>query len=323
MSVTSTCRTCRRLLAAAVLAIALGAPIEALGQVVVVVNGDPITSFDIEQRAKLIQVSSGKPRSRQEVVDELIDEKLKIQLQRRYQMDTIDKEVDAAFGNMGRRMRLTPQQFTEHLGKQGLSIAGLKSRIKAEIIWGQIIRGKYQSSFQFADKDILAKLETKGDKAKIAGYDYTLRPILFVVPKPSPEALEARRREAEAFRQRFSGCETGIVQARTMRDVAVRASVVRTSADLPSSLRELLEKTEVGKLTAPERTAQGIEVYALCDKKPSSGDNVPGKREVREELANEKYQFHSKQFLKELRSQAMIEYKVDVGDRLDPQKRRQ
>jgi peptidyl-prolyl cis-trans isomerase SurA len=301
--------TCRRLLAAAVVTIALAVPIEAQAQVVVVVNGDPITAFDVEQRAKLIQVSGGKPSTRQAVIDELIDEKLKIQLLRRYVIDTIDTEVNNAFNNMARRMRLTSQQFTEQLTKQGVAAAGLKSRIKAEIIWGQIIRGKYQSSFQLADKDILAKLEARGDKVTAVGYDYTLRPILFVVPKASPEAFEARRREAEAFRPRFLGCEAGIVQARQLRDVAVRAPVVRSSADLPAALREVLEKTEIGKLTAPERTAQGIEVYALCDKKPSAPDNVPGKREVREQLMQEQYQLHSKRLLKELRSQAMIEYK--------------
>ena len=302
-------QTCRRLLAAAIVAIVLGAPIEARAQVVVVVNGDPITTFDIEQRSKLIQVSGGKTLTRQAVIDELIDEKLKIQLLKRYVIDTIDTEVNNSFANMARRMRLTPQQFTEQLSKQGIAVAGLKSRIKAEITWGQIIRGKYQSAFQLSDKDILAKLETRGDKAKVAGYDYTLRPILFVAPKASLEVLEARRREAEALRQRFQGCEAGIAQARALRDVAVRAPVVRSSADLPASLREVLEKTEVGKLTAPERTAQGIEAYALCDKKPSAPDNVPGKREVREEMMNERYQAHSKLYLKELRSQAMIEYK--------------
>ena len=49
------------------------------------VNGDPITNFDIEQRAKLIELSTHKPPPRTEVINELINEKLKIQLLRRYQ----------------------------------------------------------------------------------------------------------------------------------------------------------------------------------------------------------------------------------------------
>jgi peptidyl-prolyl cis-trans isomerase SurA len=84
---------------------------------------------------------------------------------------------------------------------------------------------------------------------------------------------------------------------------------VRSTADLPPNLRELLEKTEVGKLTAPEATQQGVEVYALCAKKQSASDNTPGKRAAREELLTAQFEAHSKRFLKELRSQAMIEYR--------------
>src|SRR5438876_4531416 len=46
--------------------------------VAVMVNGDPITDFDIEQRSKLNFLSTHKPSNRQEVINELIDEKVKI-----------------------------------------------------------------------------------------------------------------------------------------------------------------------------------------------------------------------------------------------------
>jgi peptidyl-prolyl cis-trans isomerase SurA len=280
-------------------------------QVVVMVNGDPITAFDVEQRLKLIQLTQPKVPTRQQVLDELIDEKLKIQLIKRYSIEGMDKDVENAFTNMARRMRMTPQQFTEVLGRSGVLPGTLKSRIRAEITWTNVIRGRYQSSFQINDKDILAKLETKNpDEKELVGYDYTLRPILFVVPRGSPAGrAEARKREADALRARFTNCAEGIVLARGMYEVAVRPSVVKSSAELPPQLREVLEKTEIGRLTAPEITTQGVEVYALCGKKPSSADNVPGRKEVRDELVAERFQDHSKRYLKELRSQAMIEYR--------------
>jgi peptidyl-prolyl cis-trans isomerase SurA len=281
--------------------------------VAAIVNGEPITHYDIDQRSKLIQIASQKPPTRKEVLEELIDEKLKIQLIRRYGIPDLDKDVDNAIANMARRGRSTPQQFAEHLGKSGINLDTLKSRVRAEIVWSQIIRGRYQSSFQFSEKDILARLDTeKPQETPATAYEYTLRPILFVVPRGSqPAVIDARRREAEALRARFQGCEEGIALARGLRDVAVRAQVVRNSTDFSQTLREILEKTEVGKLTAPETTAQGIELYALCSKKQTtpSTQNEPTKRAVREKLINEQFQAHSKKYLKELRSQAMIEYR--------------
>ena len=45
-------------------------------QVVVMVNGEPITNYDIEQRGKLISLSTHKPTDRQQVIDDNIKSRL-------------------------------------------------------------------------------------------------------------------------------------------------------------------------------------------------------------------------------------------------------
>ena len=294
------------------LAVVASAPQGASAQgVVVLVNGDPITNFDIEQRSKLHQVSTQKTPPRQEVVEELINEKVKIQLLKRYTIPDVDKDVDSAYANMARRMRQSPKEFGEQLSKTGIMPETLKSRMKADIIWTQIVRGRYQASFQFSDRDIQSKIDAKhppGTAPTTVSYDYTLRPILFVVPRGSPPAaFEARAKEAEALRAQFQSCEDGIALARNVRFVAVRAPVTKNSAELPAALRDILTKTEVGRLTPPETTQQGVEVYAVCGRK--QGENALEKKEARDQLYNEAFESRAKAFLKELRSQAMIEYK--------------
>ena len=294
------------------LAVVATAPQGASAQgVVVLVNGDPITNFDIEQRSKLLQVSTQKTPPRQEVVEELINEKVKIQLLKRYTIPNIDKDVDNAYANMARRMRQSPKEFGEQLSKTGIMPETLKSRMKADIVWTQIIRGRYQASFQFSDRDIQSKIDAKhppGTAPTTVSYDYTLRPILFVVPRGSPPAaFEARAKEAEALRAQFQSCEEGIALARNVRFVAVRAPVTKNSAELPAALRDILTRTEVGRLTPPETTQQGVEVYAVCGRK--QGENALEKKEARDQLYNEAFESRAKAFLKELRSQAMIEYK--------------
>lgn len=285
----------------------LSAPAQAQ-LVAVVVNGDPITNFDIEQRIKLTELGGQKP-TRDGVIQELVDEKLKIQQLRKYNVPDVDKDTDSAFNNMARRAHQTPKEFTAALEKAGVKLDTLKSRIRAEIIWSQLVRGRYQSSFQFSDKDIQQRLNAKKpDDINVAGYDYTLRPILFVVPRGSPpDAAQARLKEAEALRARFQSCEQGIPLARSIRYVAVRQSVVKSSADLPPQLRDVLGKTELGHLAPPEVTREGVEIYALCGKKQS--DNTPAKKEIRDQLMNETFESLSKKFLKEIRTEAMIEYR--------------
>src|SRR5262245_15116604 len=302
--------TCRNLLTAAVLVLGVSLLATAVRaqQVVVIVNGEPVTALDIEQRTKLNQLSTHKAPTRQEVLEELINEKLKIREGKKWGLEIPNSDVDSAFASMAGRMRLTAEQLTEQLAKSGVNTGTLKARIKADITWSQLVRGRYQSSLQIGDKDILTAMESKpGDTV---GYDYTLRPILFLVPAGSPESfVEGRKREAEALRSRFQGCDSGIAFARALKDVAVRDQVIRSSADIPAELRKVLEGVEVGRLTAPEVTKFGIEMFAICAKKESAADNSPVRRQVRESIMAERYEQRSKQYLQELRRGAMLEYK--------------
>jgi len=275
----------------------------------VVVNGSPITAIDIAQRSKLIQISTHKTPTRQEVLDELIDERLKLNVAKRYQLEITDKEVDAAFKNIATRAGSTPEKFGQALAAQGISVDMVKDRIKADMGWSQIIRGKFQTAFEIREKDILDTLNSERKDQPAVGYEYTLRPILLIVPRgSSDETVESRRREAEGLRTRFQSCDEGIQLARGLRDVAVRDTVIRTSGDLSAQLREILDKTPEGHLTSPETTAQGIEVFALCSKREISSE-LPGKREVREKILQERFVEQGKRYLKELRAHAMIEYR--------------
>lgn len=277
-------------------------------QVVVVVGGEPITALDIEQRSKLDQLSTQKAPPRQQVLDGLIDEKLKIREAKRFGLEASDSEVDQAYATMASRMRLSADALTQTLAKSGIYPGTLKQRIRADIVWQQLVRGRFQSSFQIDDKDLVPALETKPEEN--VGFDYTLRPIVFLVPPGSPENfMDGRKREAEALRARFNNCDEGLVWARALKDVAVREQVTRSTPDLPPALRKILDGMEIGKLTPPEITKSGVEVFALCAKKESSADNTPGKRKARENVMGQRFEQRSKAYLQEVRRGAMIEYK--------------
>lgn len=280
----------------------------ASAQIVLMVNGEPITAFDIDQRSKITQLRTQKTPNRKEIIDELIDDILKVQSAKRYGLDVGAAEVENAFNSIARRMRQTPEQFVKSLAAQGVHPGTLKSRLKADMTWNQIVRGKFQNTLLVGDKDIRSALERKGNPEDF-GYDYRLRPILFVVPRGAAESvIETRKKEAEALRTRFTSCEDSIDFARSLRDVVVRETVYRNSSDLSPQLRQVLDQIPIGKLTPPEMTSGGIEVFALCGKDRTTSE-TPGKREARDEIYQERFQEQQKRFLAELRKQAMIEYK--------------
>lgn len=302
----------RGFLIAAVAALATGSPAgsdRAVAQsVAVIVNGEPITNFDIEQRSKLITITTRKPANRNEVIQELIDEKIKVKEGKRFGIEYGQSEVDSAFANMSSRMRITPDQLAKSLEGQGIRPETLKNRMRAELVWGNLVRGRFRQSLLVGDKDVESSVEIKSDD-KQTSYEYQMKPVVLVTPRGADSsAVEQRRKEAEALRSRVQSCDDAAQLFRSMRDAAIKDTVIKTSADLPAALRDILDKTTVGRLTPPEVTKQGIEMVALCSRKPTTAD-TPQKREARDKLFQQKYEAKSKEYLSDVRKSAMIEYR--------------
>jgi len=279
--------------------------------VVVMVNGDPITDFDIEQRSKLTFLSTHKQASRQDVINELIDEKVKIKEAKKYGVDPTGSDIDQAYSGMSSRMRITPDQLTKSLESQGIRPNTLRARIRADMVWTSLVRGRYKERLQVGEKDVAAAVAAEGgDKEEQSNaFEYSMQPIVLIVPRGSPQAAtETRQKEAEALRGKVSSCQEANSFFKSMPNAAIRETVVKTSADIPAPLRKVLDDTPIGHLTPPEVTKQGVEMVVLCGRKPTTVD-TPKKREIREKLYTQKYEATSKSYLAEIRKAAMIEYR--------------
>ena len=303
-------RPVRNFMVRAILVASLLAPAMASAQVAVIANGSPITELDIHQRTKLMMTASNKAAPREQVIQELIDDRLKIAKGRVYGVEVTDSDVDTAFEDMAKRQRMSAQQFSQVLDKAGISANALKARLRAEITWTQLVRGRYSTTLQVGDADIASALRSRNEAESSVAYVYTLYPVTIVIPNgSSAAAIDSKRQMAENLRSRFESCKTGLPLARSLRDVAVREPITKSSADLPEPFRDLLAKLEVGRLSSLDVTSQGLQMFALCDKKQNTADS-PAKREIREKIFSSRYEAESKKFLEEIRRSAMIEYKT-------------
>ncbi|MGB6940752.1 MAG: SurA N-terminal domain-containing protein [Xanthobacteraceae bacterium] len=279
-------------------------------QVVLLVDGQPITALDIEQRTKFIEMSARRTPPRQEVIDGLINELLEIREAKRYTIDPAQSDVDDAFNNIATHMNVDGAKLTQILAAGGASAGTLKQKLRAEMSWSSLVRGRFKASLEIADSDVETQMHLHdSDSPSQVGYEYILRPVLLVVPRGSPDsALDARKKEAEALRARFSDCASGVPFARALREVAVRDPVSKSSADFSEELRAILDKTDLGHLTPPEQTNEGVQMFAVCSKKETKNDS-PGMQKMRDQLFEQKFGAKAKHYLADLRHAAMIEYK--------------
>jgi peptidyl-prolyl cis-trans isomerase SurA len=278
--------------------------------VTVMVNGEPVTDFDVEQRSKLDTLTLHKQPARQDVISELIDEKLKIKEAKKFGVDPTGSDIDQSYGEMAGRMRINADQLTKTLEAQGIRPDTLKSRIKADMVWTALVRGRYKERLQVGESDVNKQIKDEGgdDTQKADAFEYKMQPIVLIVPKGAPPAsFESRQKEADTLRSRIQTCDEANSYFKSMPNAAIREAVVKTSADIPPVLRKVLDDTPIGHLTPPEVTKQGVEMVVLCERKPTTVD-TPKRKEIRDKMYAKKYEATSKAYLDEIRKAAMIEY---------------
>jgi peptidyl-prolyl cis-trans isomerase SurA len=287
-------------------------PQQAAAQTVaVMVNGEPITDLDIEQRSKLDFISTHKQPSREEVINELIDEKVKIREAKKFGVDPTGSDVDQAYQQVSQRMHVTQDQLTASLEKQGIRPDTLKQKLKTDMVWGSLVRGRYKEKLQVGERDVAEAVKAEGgdDSQQGDAFEYRMQPVVLIVPRGSAQtALELRQKDAETLRARIETCEQANQYFKTMPNAAIRETVIRTSADIPAPLRKVLDDTPIGHLTPPEVTKDGISMVALCSRKPTTID-TPKRKEMRDKMYNQKYEATSKNYLAEIRKAAMIEWR--------------
>jgi peptidyl-prolyl cis-trans isomerase SurA len=284
---------------------ALALPAQAQS-IVVLVNGQAITDYDVVQRQKLL--SLGKGSTRQVAIEELIDERLKLQEAKKLNVPVNDQQVNAAFAQIAQRSKLSPEEFTRALGSRGVEAKALQDRLRAELAWQGVVRAKARTAMNVREEDVIEAIKKKGkDPDTIKSYEYSVMQAMVFVPKGSTATAD-QRRKAEAFRNSVKGCDTAKQKAQTFTDAAVRDPVRRSGNEISAALAELFEKTPIGGATPIQASDSGFEFMIVCEKNQISGTDG-AKAQMRNELMLKEVAQASDRILRELRQKANIDYR--------------
>lgn len=291
------------ILPALLAAFAVGiAPARAQRSGVAFVNGEAITSREIDQRMRVSSAIFRQPLSREAAVQQLIDDKVKAAEARRLGMRVTDQHQNEMLNRLAGSAGQRPAEFEQNLLKAGIEPDAVRAKISSEAIWSELLRIRSRTG-NVSNAELDAELQKRVAAGGAKVTDYVVRQVIFVVP--SGVSPGQRLRDANAARGRFTDCETGVEAMRALPNVAVRERLGRTSVDLPKPTAELLAKTPLGRLTPPYSSAQGVEMLAVCEKNERQ-DVAYLRNEIEKEILEKRTQGSSDAYLRELRA------KVDI-----------
>jgi peptidyl-prolyl cis-trans isomerase SurA len=294
----------RALLLAAGLALAVpfSFPAAAQSSGVATVNGEPITNRDIDQRVRVLAQVFRQPVSRQAALEQLINDKAKAAEGRRLGMRVTQAHQDDMMNRLAASLNQRPTDFEQNLNRAGIEPDAVRAKIAADAVWNELLRVRSRSG-NVSNAELNAELEKRVAAGAARVTDYVVRQVIFVVPPGSGPGQ--RERDANAARARFTDCDTGVDYLRTLRDVAVRERIGRTSSDLSKQTNDLLQKTPLGRLTAPFRSPQGVEMLAVCEKTDRQ-DVSRLRAEIEQEILQKRNQGTEGGYLNELRAKVEI-----------------
>jgi peptidyl-prolyl cis-trans isomerase SurA len=304
-------------LAAGAIAVVAGitpASAQRVHRAVVTVNNDVITQYDVNQRSRLVALTSGQKaggNARSKALELLIDETLMKQEANRLNVSVPAEAVEKQIGEFASRNRLTLSQFRQAIQAQGIDPKTFERSVEAQLLaqalWPEVVRSIYGRQAEIRDEEIEKELERLGGAKISKRYEFTSRTITFVIPSNADSSEIARRQnDVDRIRRSFRSCDTAKALVRGMRDVVVGDLVHQTSDVLNAEAAKILAATEVNRTTPARRSKEGIQITAICSKTEVEDDKL-ARRKAEIKLMNEKFGDLARRHLDDLRRDARIE----------------
>lgn len=273
-----------------------------------VVNNVAITTGDIQHRAAFLRLQKRKGNA----ADEMVEQTLRLTEARRLGIRISDQQVNEAYARFASNNKMQLAQLDGVMDKSGVTKQHFKDFIRAQMAWNQALSMRYRSEQGgggMSEQDAVRKMLQKGGN-KPSATEYLLQQIIFVVPAAERGALMGKRkREAEAMRARFNGCNTTREFAKGLIDVTVRDLGRVLAPQLPADWADQIKATKAGGATNVRETDRGIEFIGICSAREVSDDKTAQLMLQNEGLGGKKDDAAdelSKKYVSELKAKAVI-----------------
>lgn len=256
------------------LAAVTAAPVAA-SEIKYIVNGTPVTSYDIQRRAAFLRLQRKKADTKH-AADEMIEQALKMSEAKRIGVRIGDRQVDDAYNRFAQSNRMQVKQLDGVMAQSGVTKAHFKDYIRAQMSWGQVLSARARSipgRGGLTEQQAARRMLEQGGQ-KPTATEYMLQQVIFVVPQSARGSLGKRKQEAEAMRSRFRDCSTTREFAKGLLDVTVKDLGRVLAPQLPPEWADQIKKTQAGHATAVRQTDRGVEFIGVCSSREVSDDRV-------------------------------------------------
>lgn len=250
--------------------------------ILVSVNNDMITSYDLKQRMLLLIVTSGVQVTQenyaafqQQALNSLIDERLQQQEMDHWKVKVTDSDVDEEIARMAAQSNLKPDQLLSELKRVGVEPATLRAQIAAESGWNQLVGGRYHSSANVGTAQVdslMDKVIADGQKPQYLVAEIFIDNTTAGSPANALQGAKQLRDQIAAKVAPFQAVARQFSNAPSAANGGDAGWLV--SGNIEPSVETVLASLKPGDMSEPIVTKDGVYIYLLRQKTDGNADMV-------------------------------------------------
>jgi peptidyl-prolyl cis-trans isomerase SurA len=246
--------------------------------IVAVVNDEVISGYDLDTRIRFTILSAQLPnrpevyeRLHSQVINNLIDDSLRIQEANRLNVQVTQQEIDSAKRTIEERNKMPSGSIDNFLTQNGVDRLTLLRQIKAEIGWIKIINTRIRPRIQIGDDEVReAMTRIAANKGKP---EHLLSEIFLPLDPQTPES-ETKALADRLLAQLSDGANFGQL-ANTFSQSATAAKGGHLgwlrNDQLDDAIAPVVQRMEPGQVSLPIRALDGYHMVLLRDRRVGAG----------------------------------------------------
>lgn len=237
-------------------------------EIAATVNNKVITKKDLSYKLKMALSSMNLPASaenkarlREQVLDNMIQDLVKIQIADDFDMKIKAQQIDAAVRNIEQQNNMPEGGLKKMLQKQGIPFHIMETQIKAQIVWSEYIRARYTNMIQVSDAEVekaLLELKYATDEPRY----HLAEIVLYADQKQSMATLRAEANKIIEQVKRgapFSMLASQISHAPSSVNGGDIGWVAESK--LKNDIRKALGRVADGSISRPIESQNSIRIY--------------------------------------------------------------
>ncbi len=246
-------------------------------RIAAVVNEEVISARDLDNRLKVVIVTSGLSDTREErqrlsaqVLRNLIDERLQMQEAKRLNVGVTEQELAESVERIEKGNNIPAGTFESVIAGSGIDKDSVFAQLRATIAWNKVVRQQLSPSVQVVDEEvneILGNIERTQNLPQ-----YRISEILLPVDDPSRE--EDVKQNASKLAEQVRGGANFAAVAWQFSAAASAGSGGEVGwileDQLDPAIARVIHELKSGDISSPIRTVSGYQIIQLAEERTTT-----------------------------------------------------